>query len=387
MIQAEFSLRFYTGGSVIKNKSIAKKIIALFFTTIFIYFTAFFIKCTVIPENKLPEKLVIMSYNVFNLFDDISSGNEYSEYNPANERWTSELYAARLKNTSNVIKKSHPPNGPDIICFQEVEGKKVLEDLAKWLSAGKYKYIEWGADNESAITTGIISRYPLKNIKRHSIELIGFENLRNVLEVQVYFQKETEEYTEAEIIPLYIFNCHFKSKLGGTMETEPARIAAAVALQRRCAEILTKEPNAEIIVAGDLNENIDEYERQGRAFVTALMPASAAGETNTKVIFYTGNEEEISNFTEVSLPETVFFSPWDNKKGEGSYFYRSSWETIDHFLLTSSLFNNKGFEYREFKVFNSEEFTDKTGKPFRWNSNIENGYSDHFPILLYLEAE
>lgn len=371
-----------------KNKSILKKITTLFFVITFTYFILTFTKCTVLPEDQLPEQLVIMSYNVFNLFDDISSGNEYSEYNPSNGRWTSELYATRLKNTSKVIKKSHPPNGPDIICFQEVEGKKVLEDLAEtWLSAGKYKYIEWGADSESAITTGIISRYPLKNIKRHSIELIGFKKLRNVLEVQIDFQREAEEDSESEIIPLYIFNCHFKSKLGGDRETEPARIAVASVLQQRCAEILAEEPNAEIIIAGDLNENIDEYERQGSAFMTALMPISAAREASTKVIFYTNNEEEISNFTEVSLPDTVFFSPWDGKEGEGSYLYRGSWETIDHFLLTSSFFNSKGFEYREFKVFNSEEFTDKTGKPFKWSSNIENGYSDHYPILLYLEAE
>lgn len=385
---AELSQRFYTGGSVIKSKFISKKIIILFSIVISIYFTVFFIKCTVFPEKQLPENLVIMSYNVFNLFDDISSGNEYSEYNPTNGRWTSELYATRLKNVSNVIKKSYPPNGADIICFQEIEGKKVLEDLTEtWLVAGKYKYFEWGADSESAITTGIISRYPLKNIKRHSVELIGFKNLRNVLEVQVDFQKLVEEDSEIEIIPLYIFNCHFKSKLGGAEETEPARIAVAVAVQQRCAEILKNEPNAEIIIAGDLNENIDEYARQGGTFLTALMPVSTAGAANTKVIFYTGNEEEISTFSEAGVPETVFFSPWDSKKGEGSYFYRDSWETIDHFFITPSFFNNKGFEYSKFEVFNSEEFSDKTGKPFRWISNIEKGYSDHYPILLYLEAK
>ncbi len=52
------------------------------------------------------------------------------------------------------------------------------------------------------------------------------------------------------------------------------RKTAAEVITRRISEILINEPEAEIIIAGDLNENIDEYIRNGREYMTALFPES-----------------------------------------------------------------------------------------------------------------
>lgn len=345
---------------------------ALFF--LFLLFLASFSKCSVFPEPSDPEKITVLSYNACNLFDDIDNGTEYPEFDPSGNFWNSSLYRQRLVNTAEIIIKSSPPEAPDIICLQEIENKKVLKDLASTVPENcSYDYIVCADNDGSAITTGIISRYPVKEVRYHSLCVGGFSSLRPV----------TEALISAGEHRLYIFNCHFKSKLGGDSYTEAARIAAASTVRARCREILAKEPYAEIIVAGDLNENINEYKLQGKKYLTALFPFGATGEQPpSDVILYSFSSDNLSDFCEYP----VFFSPWGESPEKGSYFYNGRWETIDHFLLSAPLFDKKGVEYRSFRVIDESMFSNKDGSPMKWISSLSNGYSDHFPILLELEC-
>ena len=315
-----------------------------------------------------------MSWNVCNLFDDIDNGTEYPEFDPSAGFWNSSLYHQRLKNTGEIIIKSSPPDGPDIICFQEIENIKVLKDLAATsLADYSYDYIICADNEDSAITTGIISRYPLKNMYQHAVFLENSDRLRSILEAEAVIPPGTNN--------LFLFNAHFKSKLGGDEQTEPARIAAAGAVRERCVEIHSSHPDAEIVITGDLNENIDEYERQGGRYITAVMNISQTANYFPNDIFIV---TETPESTKSGEGKPVFYSPWLEGKENGSYLYRNIWNTIDHFLLSAPLFNKKGIEYEGFRVFNNEDFTDSQGAPLKWNSRTGTGYSDHFPILLFL---
>jgi len=354
------------------GQGIMKKIFKASIFIFFIFLFTSFSKCSFFPDNEAPKKLVIVSYNVCNLFDDVKNGTEYPEFDPSYGMWTSALYRQRLNNIAEIISETEPQNGPDIICLQEIENKKVIKDLATvWLSKFSYKdYIS--ADNEkSAITTGIISRYPVKKMANHSLYLNDFNNLRII----------TEAVIEIDNCDFHIFNCHLKSKIGGDEETEPARIRAAEAITTRCREIYFENPNAKIIIAGDLNTNIDEYTRHNKKYLTTLMPLKEMGIFPSKeVLVVTGNKEEVV-FSGDSL---VFYSPWLEGYETGSYLYRNNWETIDHFLLAAPFFNNKKFEYFGFKVLNNKEFSNANGAPMSWNSRTQTGYSDHFPIILFI---
>lgn len=337
---------------------------------------AIFIKCSFFPEADPPKNLVIVSYNVFNLFDDVRNGTEYPEFDPSRGTWTSSLYRQRLSNVADVIAATEPRRGPDIICLQEIENSRVLRDLATvWLRQFSYNYYVAAVNEGSAITTGIISRYPIKKSKNHSLYLKEFSNLRII----------TETLIEIDGSDFYIFNCHLKSKIGGDEQTEPARIKAAKAIAVRCREIYLENPNAKIIVAGDLNLNIDEFKRNNRRYLTAIMPLSEMHLFPFEdVLVVTGNKYE-AVLSEDSL---VFYSPWFGLEGQGeeigSYLFRGRWQTIDHFLLTAPFFNNRKWEYSGFRVLNYREFSDADGAPLRWNTRTQRGYSDHFPIILYI---
>ena len=338
---------------------------------------AIFLKCSLFPDDTPPDEIVIVSYNVFNLFDDVKNGTEYPEFDPSGGIWNSSLYRQRLNNAAEVISATEPRRGPDIICLQEIENSRVLRDLATvWLKKFSYQYYVAAVNEGSAITTGIISRYPIKRSINHSLYLEEFNRLRII----------TETVIEIDNSDFYIFNCHLKSKIGGEEQTELARIKAARAIAARCREIYLENPDAKIIIAGDLNLNIDEFNRNNKRYLTAIMPLNEMTLfASEDVLFVTENKHEVV----LSEDSLVFYSPWlelerDAAGSVGSYLFRGQWQTIDHFLLTAPFFNNRKFEYSGFRVLNYREFSDVNGAPFRWNNRIQAGYSDHFPIILYI---
>ncbi len=343
-----------------------KKFSAFFILALIILFTAS--RCICFSEEEIPEEITIISWNVYNLFDSSDNGTEYPEYDPSAGEWNKELYLLRLENTASVIASV---KNRDIILLQEIENLKTAEDLTKGiLKKDKLKYYAAAEKGDSAVTTAVLSRFPIKEVKNHALVSSSSLNLRNILELQIE--------TGSRI--LYIFNNHWKSKLGGAENTEKERILAASVLTRRISEILKFSPDADIIIAGDLNENINEYELAGRRYQTALFPEEEYSQgISEELVFYTHD----SSKSGLKNNRNIFFTPWQNT-GTGTYFYRNKWETIDHFILNSNLFDNKGFSYLSFNVHSRDFFTGKDNIPYKWENYRQSGYSDHLPIVLKL---
>ena len=159
--------------------------------------------------------------------------------------------------------------------------------------------------------------------------------------------------------------------------SQPHRRAAAAVLQARLLEIMTANPAADILIVGDLNENVDEADRVKRLYPTALAPlfSPAPG-----AILVTGRPP-----SQAHAGQLVFFSPWlETAKPRGSYVYRGEWQTPDHFLLSAGLFDDYGFKYRpgSFRVASRGLTHPRTGYPLGSDGG---GASDHLPIILTLE--
>ena len=113
------------------------------------------------------------------------------------------------------------------------------------------------------------------------------------------------------------------------------------------------------------------------------------------------NDKSIqSNLNSISKKTDMKFNQLYNpmtelyKKGYGSYKYRGDWNMIDQFLLSKNLVDDrKGLFFLAAGVFNEKYLINPEGKykgyPFKSfaGGKFLNGYSDHFPIYLFLAKE
>jgi endonuclease/exonuclease/phosphatase family metal-dependent hydrolase len=318
--------------------------------------------------------ITLMTWNIHNLFDGVDNGDEYDEFLQS-AGWSQEKYKGRINTISDAIGRISPK--PDILMLQEIESLVILEDLALSLS-NNYSWSHFANNPGAAVGLGILSRLPLTETKTHSITVDGETTPRPVLEARVQTQ-------EGDII---LFVCHWKSKLGGDDVTESVRKSSVRVILRRIREIYEDEPETGFIIAGDLNENHDEFYRQDASAICALVPDDSycVKLSNVKIegqkdfFVISGNKPpEPVHFPQESI---TLFSPWMRDLENGSYFYKHNWETIDHFLISGHFFNNSGWEYEKVIIANFEPFANSSGIPTPYNAKTGLGMSDHLPLLL-----
>ncbi len=313
------------------------------------------------------DTLVIMSWNVENLFDGTDNGTEYQEFDPGTGNWDTARYHVRLAAVSRLILELADPR-PDIICLQEVEHKGVVNDLiSHYLGKAGYTYSAVTEASNSAIQQAVISRYPITGVKVHAGAGLSTYFSRPILEVEVKTGDET----------ITLLNNHWKSRRNGPEVTEPSRIESAWAARTVIEGYLERHPDRLLILSGDLNENADEYERIGRAYATALMPVPETGgglqitgilEEATGSVLYNG---WLDNLTKTELP--------------GSYSYRGEWSTLDHIMISSAAFDGTGWDYAAFDVCAPSEILSENNQPAGWDMRSGRGYSDHLPVVMQLE--
>jgi endonuclease/exonuclease/phosphatase family metal-dependent hydrolase len=335
-------------------------------------------------------KIVVASYNVENLFDDRSQGLEYPEY--SGSRWSAEQYSRKLSALARAVKAASP-RGPDILCLQEVESELALRDLRdRRLNGCGYLYPVFVPQEGVATTVACLSRIPIESTRVHEVGSFDDLPLRHILELQI-------EYEGSD---LYVFVNHWKSKTGGVEPTAGARRQAAAVLTARLREILRSDPDADLLVVGDLNENLDEHARaEGRyrtATVADVVPESVSAPIPKRC---TGAAEPDALFT-VPAPgraglhegRVVLYDPWYElpPQRRGSSAYRGRWQTPDRMLLSPGLFDGVGFSYApgSFRVVRAGFLVDsENGLPLRWRHDRRGagqGTSDHLPILLTLRS-
>jgi endonuclease/exonuclease/phosphatase family metal-dependent hydrolase len=337
------------------------------------------------------KQLTIVSWNVEALFDGQDDGSEYEEY-VADAGWTKEKYLARLTAIGNAVENMDKT--PDILTLVETEKSQILEDLANGpLAKNGYRWTFFGGNPGASLGIGILSRYPFTQTVVHSLSDQGVTIPRPVLEVRLGVEGQ----------PLVLFLCHWKSKLGGDAKTELLRRSAARIIARRMHEIQAEDA-APVIVMGDLNENYDEFYRVAQAYITALLPddpsaaqfaLANAGTAFTEEAAWPSQTDMPADFLVISPQKPPYaesfggntpalYSPWCNELKDGSYNYKNSWETIDHFLLNAPLFDNSGWDFVSADVLNKEPFVNAKGYPAAYNPRTGNGLSDHLPIMLTL---
>ena len=343
----------------------------LLIITVFFISSNFLVGQTDSKKNFLVNTIAF--YNVENLFDTINDPKTWDDDRTpkGKDKWTSIIYKKKLNNIAKVIADigfDLTNQAPSIIGLCEIENRRVLEDLIKTESLIKedYQIIHYDSPDERGIDVAMLfkqNRFKLSSSKTYPLYLKRKDGSRDYtrdhLLVSGFLDKD----------PIHFIINHWPSRSGGQMRSEPSRILAGKVNKKIIDSILQSNPKANIISMGDFNDN--------------------PSDKSIKPILYT-------TFKKSKIKEWQLFNPMEElyRKGYGSYRYRDKWDMIDQFFLSKNLVDNKnGLFFLKASVFNKKYLINPSGKyegyPFKSfaGGKFLNGYSDHFPIYLYLAKE
>ena len=325
-------------------------------------------------QDKKFRVQTIAFYNFENLFDTINNANvNDEEYTPTGtQNWTAEKYKKKLANLSRVLNEigtsDQQKESPVIIGGAEIENRGVLEDLVKQplLINKDYGIVHYDSPDKRGIDVALL--YQKKHFKPTSsinIPLIIYDQTDKTKRIYTRDQLLVTGLLDGEEMH-FIVN-HWPSRSGGEQKSSPNREAAGRLNRKIIDSLYNINPNAKIITMGDLNDG--PYNKS----VKVELGAKAKKEETKEGGMY-NPMEEMSN------------------KGIGTLAYRAAWDLFDQMILSEPLIRKDYSSYRFWKagVYNKPFLTQTTGQykgyPLR-NSNGQVGFSDHFPVYLYLIKE
>jgi hypothetical protein len=333
----------------------------------------------------------IAFYNFENLFDTINDPNTFDEdWTPkGSQHWTIDKYQNKLHNLSRVLAEigsSENPDTPTFIGGCEIENRGVLEDLILQpkLVDKEYGIIHFDSPDKRGIDVALLyrkkyfhpttySNIPLYVFQSKSkSKLESDEKTDDILTVS---SKNKRVYTRDQLLvtgflegeEIHLIVNHWPSRSGGEQRSSPFREAAG-ALNRKIIDSLQHiNPNAKVITMGDLND----------------------GPYNKSVKIALGAKAKKAEVQQFGI-----YNPFEEmaKKGMGTIAHRDAWDIFDQIMVSESLlktdysslqFWKAGIYNKSFLVQTSGQFK---GYPLR-HSATEIGFSDHFPVYIYLIKE
>ncbi|WP_282134649.1 endonuclease/exonuclease/phosphatase family protein [Seonamhaeicola maritimus] len=314
-------------------------------------------------------------YNLENLFDTINNPNKLDEYSPIMELKTGrkEAYKKKVNNMAEVlavIGSKTAQNTPSIIGVCEVENNDVLEDLINHplLIDKDYGIIHYDAPDARGIDVALLykkSAFTPLNSSTHGLKIYDDQD-----QSRIYTRDQLLVSGNLEGELIHVIVNHWPSRRGGEARSNPKRVAAARVSKRIIDSLQSIDPYSKVILMGDLNDN----------------------PTNASVKNVLNAKESKSDVGLKGLynPFTTYY-----KNGLGTTAYRDIWNLFDQIIISKPLLNEDTSSLRYYKanIFNSGFLTHSKGKykgyPFRsWsNGSFSNGYSDHYPVYVYLIKE
>lgn len=352
---------------------------------------------SIFSQDKKFKVHTVAFYNFENLFDTINDPDTYDEeYTPV-EGWTLKNYKKKLDNLSRVLielgTSESQKNSPVIIGACEVENRRVLEDLVKHpaLIDKGYKVVHFDSPDKRGIDVGFLyqEKYfqptsyinvPLYVYETESKDTKKTKEEADELEENKNYDAKTKRiYTRDQLLvtglldgeEINVIVNHWPSRSGGEKRSSPYREAAG-RLNRKIMDSLIKiNPNAKIITMGDLNDGA--YNKSVKQGIGAKL-----------------KKEELKKPADI-------FNPFEQmaRDGHASLFYRDSGDIFDQIMVSEQFISKDKNDYSSFKywkagIYNKPFLIQKSGQwkgyPLR-NQNGVPGFSDHFPVYIYLLKE
>lgn len=291
--------------------------------------------------------IIIVSYNVENLFHpahDSVAGvpKDDIEWTQEGERhWSYTRYKRKTENIARVLTNIGEWDGVDVVGLQEVENAACLKRLCYTLRRGEYDFVHYESPDKRGIDVAFIyKKARIDTIHSRAINindgmsasLNGELITRDILYVCARVDKK-------DTIHFYV--CHLPSQRGGAAETEWKREAAKQVLERAVDSVYAINPNAKIIVMGDMNAE-------------GLVIRELADK---------------------------------RMKGEGTHKYQGRWTFLDHFYVSPAIDSVSHAEVydAEWIMESDEKYMGLKPKRTYNGYRYQDGFSDHLPIVLTIK--
>jgi predicted extracellular nuclease len=309
------------------------------------------------------EALRVMFYNVENLFDPAEDSTKSDdEYQPTGMRgWSYSRLKRKQVNISKVILALGGWDPPELIGLCEVENRRVLNGLIydTPLKNFGYKIIHFESPDPRGIDVALLYRPEKFRVLNSNPITIHFpfdtaSRTRDILFVKgIACKRDT----------INIFVNHWPSKFGGAMATIPKRNYVASVLRKLTDSLLAVNPNANILIMGDLNES--PFEEGVSKVLQAKMDSVNLGPNDL-----------------YNMLAGAGLS-WN----KGTIKFREEWETIDHMIISRPLLSHTTPHSLHifdppFLLQDDEAWFGK--KPFRtyYGAKYIGGFSDHLPVFM-----
>jgi exonuclease III len=325
-------------------------------------------------QKKQDFKVVTVAfYNLENLFDTKNDPITFDDDRTPDgkDHWTEAIYAEKSENMALVISKigaEVAQKSPAILGVAEIENRKVLEDLVNQPSLREQNYgiVHYDSPDRRGIDVALLYQKDIfKVIKSKAYELVLYN--AEEPDKRVYTRDQLLVSGMLDGDPIYIIVNHWPSRSGGEARSSYKREAAA-ALNRRIIDSLqATTPNAKIMTMGDFNDD----------------PTNASVK---KVLGTKGEKSQVKNLGFFNPMEVIF------KTGTGTLAYRDNWNLFDQIIISEPLLDTDFQTYGFYKagIYNKAFLSNPEGRykgyPFRSfaNGSYTGGYSDHFPVYIYL---
>lgn len=310
----------------------------------------------------------IAFYNVENLFDTKRDKSIYdTEFTPSGaKKWTADKYKKKLANLASAISKlglDENKDGACIVGLAEIENENVLKDLLATPPLNKkgYKYAHFDSPDPRGIDVALIYNPDYFNFVSKTKYTYGFRTGSK--------KRQRDHLLVSGTIggePIRIIVNHWASRKD--READAFREVSALNCKHISDSIRRANPKAKVIIMGDLND--DPFDKSVRVAL--------------------GAKKETSKLKRGDL-----YNPMWNilEKGIGSLRYQGKWNLFDQIIISENLVSNdtNSLRYVKAQVYNPDYLFQQSGRfkgyPFRSFSGhtFINGYSDHFPVIIYLK--
>lgn len=318
----------------------------------------------------------IAFYNVENLFDTENDPITYDDDRTpeGKDHWTEEVYQDKVKKMAGVIAQvglEVTNNAPALIGLAEVENLKTVQDLANdpTLLNKDYGIAHFDSPDRRGIDVALMyqkSLFKPTNVSRHPLVIYDINNIAK----RVYTRDQLLVSGFLDGDKMHVIVNHWPSRSGGEARSRPKRIAAAALTMKLIDSLQSNDPYAKIIMMGDLNDD----------------PTSPS----VKKILGTQSERN-------KVKDKGLFNPMETmfKKGLGTLAYRDGWNLFDQIIITEPLVRKDYNSFRFYKagIHNKNYLRNPKGRykgyPYRSFANgaYTGGFSDHFPVYIYLIKE